>query len=232
MKFRKPWQAVCIRQRMSLPHLVNIRGRMEIIAIKKRPAQFPCQTKANRRLSCAGDAHNKYDHNNPVCCRDGSRTQLRLSYNQPCAIIARLMAWLTGAEAMATPRETDGLGCLYPRMHRRQPVYGDDKRFDTTYERACDGQRRQIHEASWALYGAIYRSAGYEKRCFATRSRDQIIDSIREDGAGRLGGFTRVTAKIGRATFYCSHTIDDPPNLSSSAQGASLVMSHRARPSF
>jgi hypothetical protein len=46
----QPWLAIGVRQRMAVSHLLEIRCRMEIIAVRKLPAQFVRQSTADRRL--------------------------------------------------------------------------------------------------------------------------------------------------------------------------------------
>ena len=61
----KPWLAIGIRQRLPLPHLLDIRRRMEVISVGKLPAQFVGQATTNRRFSRSGYAHDQDNHYAP-----------------------------------------------------------------------------------------------------------------------------------------------------------------------
>jgi len=68
----EPWLAIGLRQRMSLPHLLDIRRRVKVIPIGELPVQFICQATTDRRFSRSDYTHDQNDHNAPLLsiCRN------------------------------------------------------------------------------------------------------------------------------------------------------------------
>jgi hypothetical protein len=58
----QPWPPVLVRQRNALPHLVDVRLRMEIVGFIKPPTEFFCERLTDGRFSCTRDTKNDYDH--------------------------------------------------------------------------------------------------------------------------------------------------------------------------
>src|SRR5205814_2349086 len=58
----QPRPPVLIRQRNALPHLVDVRLRMETVSLIKPPTEFFCEHLTDGRFSCTRDTKNDYDH--------------------------------------------------------------------------------------------------------------------------------------------------------------------------
>src|ERR1035438_7554057 len=58
----QPWPAVVVGQRQAGPHLLDVRGGMEVISVGERPAPPPGEHGPHRRLATAGQAGHDQDH--------------------------------------------------------------------------------------------------------------------------------------------------------------------------
>jgi hypothetical protein len=184
----EPRTPIVVRQRLAPPHLLDVRRRMEVVGIEKRPAEPTRERGADRRFPDARDTHHDDDHQptrwKSMKPRSGfvctSRTRTRSPTSSPSC--PRSTRPSTGGSKMRTHVPLADAPVTMPLNScpmRREHAGGGglaDQPFDllgaVLLERALRGQRGEV------LVGVRDRPAG-ERRADEPL-RDQVgIASVR-----------------------------------------------------